>query len=506
MKEVKGLFLASFSGAFCVVAAMGANQDDAGSPPVPALSADTFEEREQAEEAIWRKGPEAVNLLKALTLSNDPEQAWRARQILRWVDLEITPETPAEIRELIESYLKAPNAQQREKIYDALLTKEAYVQLFRLPRHVSNKEVARELAERVSELAGRIAVEKILEGKEEEALAVLESAKNNEISHLRWVSLASAMGLREELWADLSSEDQMRFARWEGDLDLVRSLASPDHEVQLTLQLLEGEALPYLKKQSARRSQAGIRTRVAMSFWNGEEESEDNLKLVESLVSELNKNGAEESEDVLVLLAQMGYREEVLPHLEKEYPVEMFRYYDKEEKVEDAFRVLGLEVGKLIPEEWIEEALSEIEDEFDPSGNEGCKRLVTVGHFMVERGMDGEARRIFDALYDRMDKEEIHEMNHLLSHLGGNQSPYVPGAFYPEYAIQKAEKREEEVFLPESFLNESFSAEEKPFLLYHFLDEREVEMTDWQKVRAVFAAFGRDVDFLTMNFFKYSKS
>ena len=216
---------------------------------------------------------------------------------------------------------------------------------------------------------------------------------------------------------------------------------------------------------------------------------------MESLHATLTENGAKESEDVLVLLAQTGYREEVLPALEKAYPIEMFKHYEHEEKVEDAFRVLGLEAGAAITKEWIESSIEQIDDEFDPLENEGCKLLVTVAQFMVERGLEGEARKILDALYERMENEEIHEVNSFLSHVGGDQSTLLPGVFYPDYAIEKAQSREEEIFLPENFLSQVFTSSEKPFFFYQFLAERDEEMEDWQKVKAVFAGFGRKVDF-----------
>ena len=263
MNEVKGLLLASLSGIFCSEIATG-NQEENGKPAEEAvLGSDTFEERELAANELWGKGKESLNLLNAMALSDDPEQSWRARQILRWVDLEMTPETPDEIVDLVERYLTAPNAQEREKIYALLLGKEAYVQLFRLPKHISDEVVARNLAERVAELAGQVARKKILAGYDDEALAILEDAKNARAGQLRWVSLASALGKREELWDGLSDEDKMRFARWEGNVELVRSLAKPEHAVQLSLQLLDGEVLPFLEKRGAANNSEGIRARVA---------------------------------------------------------------------------------------------------------------------------------------------------------------------------------------------------------------------------------------------------
>ncbi|MGJ8723513.1 MAG: tetratricopeptide repeat protein [Roseibacillus sp.] len=491
MSAVKGLLLVSLYGMVCGEIVLG-DQDEAGPSTEAALGAETFVERQLAANQLWERGPEAVNLLNAMALSDDPEESWRARQILRWVDLEMTPDTPDEIVELVERYLIAANAQDRERIYGDLLAKEAYVQLFRLPKHVSDEVVSRNLAERVAELAGEVAEEKILSGDDEEALAILEDAKNAKAGHLRWVALASALGKKDELWDELSEDDQMRFARWEGDVELIRTLAGPDHEVQLSLQLLDGEVLPFLTKQATRNDSMGIRARIAKGLLTGKvKDAKDSL--LKPLLAALEENGVDESEDVLVLLAQMGFAEEALPYFEKSYPIDMFEYYQGTERLEDALRCLSLEVGKPIPAEWIEEALAKVKDEFELE-NEGCRRLLSVGQFLVERGEIDEAEKVFEALYSRMEKEGVNEVNNLLAFLGGRQSDSLQTG-YPEFAVRKASEREEEVFRPENFLSETFYTDESSFLLLRFLEGRDVEMAEWKRVRAVFSLFGRQVSF-----------
>ena len=479
-------------GCVAVSLAQGANGVNRGAE-LPVLGAESFEERERAAMELWSKGDEARNLLTALTLANDPEQAWRARRLLRWVDLEMTPETPKEIVDLVENYLIAPSAKKREIIYNRLLGKEAYVQLFRLPKHVSDQTVARNLAERVAELAGQVAEEKILAGKDWEALAILEDARNAEAGHLRWVSLASALGMREELWGGLSTEDRMRFARWEGDLELIESLASPEHEIQFTLQLMNGNPMSFLEKEALRNDQVGIRTRISKAIWEGKEGEEETVKLLDALISGLEQDGLEKSEDVLVLLTQLGYADEVLPYFEDYSPVDMFEYYHRQERLEEAFRCIGLRVGELVPQEWIDESLALVREDFELS-NKGCRRLLSVAQFFVERGHLDEAVRLLEALYGKMDKLGVSEVNNFLAYLGGRQSN-IGLSGYPEFAIQKAEAREEDVFKVESFLSESFFAEESVFILYRFLGEREVAMTDWERVRAIFALFAREVVF-----------
>lgn len=496
---MKNVLLASLGGmlwATSLLSISGAIEGEQENPPTKdaaVLGAAAYEEREQAGKSLWAQGEESRNLLTALSLANDPEEAWRARRLLRWVDLEMTPETPAEIVDLVENYLAANSAKEREVIYEQLLAKEAYVQLFRLPNHVGDKVVAQNLADRVAELAGRVALEKILAGEDLEALAILEDSKSSRAGQLRWVALASALGMREELWGDLSSADQMRFARWEGDLELIESLASPDHEVQLTLQLLAGDPIPFLTKQAARNDQTGFRTRIAKAFWEGKEEEQEVVNLVDTLTRTLEENGLEESEDILVLLTQLGYADRVLPYFEEKYPTDMFEYYHGAERLQEAFQCLGLQVGEPVPQAWIEAAIAQVEDEFDLA-NEGCRRLLVLSQFYVERGEFEEANKLVEALYIKMEELGLSDLNAYLSSLAGRRTNEgMPG--YPEFALRKAQTRKEEDFQADSFLSEAFFAEESVFLLQRFLSNREAEMADWDKVRAIFAIFGRKVDF-----------
>ncbi len=493
------MFLSGIFGLLCVFAvqAVSAAIEPEGElqpkEDIVVLGAETFAEREQAGRQLWERGEESRNLLTALSLSDDPEQAWRARRLLRWVDLEMTPETPQEIVDLVESYLIAPTAKEREALYTQLLAKEAYVQLFRLPKHLNDEVVARSLADRVAELAGQVAREKILEGKDLEALAILEDAKEARTGHLRWVSLVSALGMRDELWGEMSSDDRMRLARWEGDVDLLRTLAPEDHEVWMTLNLIAGDPLPFLEKQAVRKDQFGMRARLSRALWEGRENEEEALTLLASMRSAIEENGARQSKDVLVLLAQLGFAEEVLPDFEELLPVQMFEYYHSTERLEEAFQCLGLEVGQPVPREWVDDALDLIKEEFSLS-NKGCEKLLSLAQFFVERGRQEEANELFEALYEKVDELGVSDVVSYLAYLSGRDSDkFLFG--YPEFAVRKAEAREEEVFSPEGFLSEAFFAEDSVFLLYRFLSERDEEMEPWQRVRAVFAVYDREVDF-----------
>jgi tetratricopeptide (TPR) repeat protein len=70
------------------------------------LSADDFMDREKATEFLWRAGAAAIPALEKAAASDDFEKKFRAQSILDKVRYGITPETPAEIAKLLESFRK----------------------------------------------------------------------------------------------------------------------------------------------------------------------------------------------------------------------------------------------------------------------------------------------------------------------------------------------------------------------------------------------------------------
>lgn len=457
------------------------------------LGAESFAQREAAAQELWAQGEDAQENLEAQTRESDPEIAWRARRILRWIDLRVTPETPKEVIALIEDYIQADSAMEREKIYGALLAAKAYQQLFRLPDHLADEAVSRQLAERVSELAGQVAAELIAEGKDQEALEILADSSREESGKLRWVSLASAMGLRGFLWDELDARDQMLFARWAGDLKTVKKLAPADHEVRTTLQILDGNPVPFLVNQQLVHGAVGTRAKLALARWEGRDDEEVTRKLVAQLVTEAELAGGDKSHEAFQTLAQNGYAEEALSYFKEFYPAESFDYFQRSERVELAFQSFGLKAGERVSNQWLQRATLLVQDEWDPD-NEGCKELYYMGLFLHERGLDEEAERVLRVLLTRLEEEQNeNETLGFLTFMAGSGS--VLNAGIPELSLQMAAEQKGELFEPREFLMTVFMDDDGAARLYNFAKELDPEASDWDHVRAVFAFFGREVEF-----------
>ena len=111
------------------------------------LSADDFKDREKASEFLWRAGPAAIPALEKAAAGDDFETKFRAQSILDKVRVGITPETPAEIAKLLETFRKGdPNV--KINVVRTLQAKgetKVILQLMRVEKDPSFQQIAGEL-------------------------------------------------------------------------------------------------------------------------------------------------------------------------------------------------------------------------------------------------------------------------------------------------------------------------------------------------------------------------
>lgn len=467
------------------------------------LGAEAFGEREAARQELWRQGLESDEALRKYAASDDPEIAWRARQILQLLELKLGPDTSPQIIKLVESFLQAKTVSARESAFLTLLELKAYPQLVRLPRQLMAGKMRDNYQRRIDDVIVGESIQLVLEEKDEEALAILAEARESPAGNLRWVALASAMGKREELAPSLDSDDQMRFARWAGDVDRIRSLAPSDHEIQTTLQIIDGNPLPLLEAIAREPGSQSDWARLAIALWEGREDEPEIRKMIERTTSAATKDMTASSDrtvDALHLLARLGFAELALPIFEKIYPDEAFAYYHSLDKIDQALACYGLVAGGETDEKWLRKNLSLIDDEWDLD-NDGYRQLINVAFSLYEHGELAKSEVILRAIRDRINEMQNDEdMADYLTYLAGNRGRSLMSpdeqrisSGFPDLAIKLAQEEGGDLFQPAEFLRLTFNARESVFTLYSFLEERYPEVDDWEKVRAVFAAFGLEV-------------
>lgn len=468
------------------------------------LGAERYAEREAALNLLWQEGLESEDLLRDYAKSDDPEVAWRARRILQMIELRLAPDTSPRILALVESFLQASSKAARDAAFEELLKLEAYPQLVRLPRQLSNSQTRSLYERRVDKLVAGLAAELILEKKDEEALTLLSEARDSPAGNLRYIALASAMGLREQLDPELTEADRMRFARWAGDLDAVRELAPSDHEVHTTLQIIDGNPIPFLEGRARVRGPEGHWARMAIGFWTGESDEKEMQKLV-GQASRLRGSdeptgfGTDDPETI-ELLASFGPAEEIFPVFAKIRPHKAFTYHHSHDHTDQALASYGLVAGEEADPEWIAQNLALIGEQWSLD-NVGCLRLIQVAYSLYENGQLAKSEVILRALRDHIAKmDDAEQLVSYLTFLAGNaervegvaNAPTFSTGF-PELALVLAQEEGGELFEPAEFLRLTFGARESIFSLFAFLRENYPDDDEWKLVRMIYASYGLEV-------------
>lgn len=111
------------------------------------LAADDFKVREKATDFLWRAGPVAIPALEKAAAGDDFEMKFRAQSILDKVRYGITPETPADVAKLLESFRKG-DLSVRINIVEKLRNKgdtKLILQLLRVEKDPNFQRVAGEV-------------------------------------------------------------------------------------------------------------------------------------------------------------------------------------------------------------------------------------------------------------------------------------------------------------------------------------------------------------------------
>src|SRR6478735_121035 len=141
---------ATVTGLSACVWIAAAGPDSAGKPGLNAppkslellieeLSDEKFKTREEASRLIWQIGEPALSALRETAAGNDPERAYRARELIRKIQMQITPDTDPAVASLVERYAKAP-PNEKIGIFQQMRKKRAWRQMLKLYATETNPE------------------------------------------------------------------------------------------------------------------------------------------------------------------------------------------------------------------------------------------------------------------------------------------------------------------------------------------------------------------------------
>lgn len=416
------------------------------------LTHEKYAVRERATGELWRLGASALPQLRELTRSEDPEQAIRARRLVRKIEMGLFPDTDPELLGIVERY---PDALPSEKtlMIRELQSRRAWRQMLKLHQEETNDSVRRQHLSTMQHIAVYAAREKLSMGENEEALELLQLAPRNSASLLTMAHFHRAAGSLEDELRKVRDMAGVEAAQWRvalnraaGKIDRALADTDPmkDPEMAAALAALNGDPLPWLglrsvdndgkkSRQMSRLSQS-IYARLAMDRWNNQVMNSADLA---TLTKMLENRSAQYRRMARCALFMLGEHETAQAALIKDSRIMGVYHLLTLERVEEALKLLGRSVDEPCSREWVGNRLKDLDEDAlgDIEDAEGVQALYIMAGFLESRGQQELAYQCFsEPALEFADRDKTAFLNFLMKLINQPQS-LLPA---PELSIRLA--------------------------------------------------------------------
>ena len=410
------------------------------------LASESFAVREDASDALWAEGEQAEDALREAAGSRDPEMALRARDLLRKIDLGITPDTDPEIIELTEGYGQA-NQSRKTTIIHELRRMRAWRQILRLYASETDASTRENLARMIDGIALHAARERIASGDQDGAREYLEMVRDRESGMILLAAFHRATGTLEEELAAVGEPSGVEDWKWlnalhrvAGDARLAAdsAWALGDLRLAAAMEMLLGDPLPWLAHAGGGENVRWYGA-AAAARWRGDPEIPELDRIRRQMRSPDDSTRLRGMAHLFLL----GEMEVAWRSYEREHPDDAFVHYDSLEQLGDALRMLGLDPdepdyeGYLGP---ILERACQPPGGLDGAGDDGgrdedVQRLVVFCNFLERRGGDRVLDHVVMPALLEFAEEHAPRFTDLMSEMFATPSLRV-GA--PEFAMRVA--------------------------------------------------------------------
>ncbi len=373
------------------------------------LADEKFRVREEASRKIWTIGEPALEALEEIAAGKDPEQAYRARELVRKIQLQITPETDPAVVALVERYAKAtPN--EKLGLFGQMYKKRAWRQILKLYATETSPEVQDRLQQFLRRGAvevdgvGGVAViaarERLEVGDAKGAREFLEMAPADAAGLLALADFHRSQGTLEAELKRAKTLKGVRADAWQlalyraaGNLEAARDAATAAGEVKIsaTMSALLGDPLPWLRLHNQASGEAGMThkhyTDIAIKRWQGNAIRPVDLEPLMRSVHSKNRGERPNAINSLFLLGETDLAEDTYV---KSAPLEAFTYFESLERIPEALKALGLDPEKPDYAGWVEKRMAPLlkddagEDEEISSDS---VELILLANFLHRRGL-----------------------------------------------------------------------------------------------------------------------
>jgi|GEM_PF-3116614 len=388
---------------------------------VKQLANDSFLVREEASKLIWRRGKPTLDALEEAVLSTNPELISRATELIRYVKIGISPDTPPRVTKLVKSFAAASN-DEKEDILRELYAEKAYSQMLFMLSEMKDQALAHTLYDDFNRLGHHAAKESIAKGDIEAAIEQLKLIPKSETSLRSLAYLYARTGrLDAELDRLKKMNDQLVDKEWVKHLNLenpsrvdIREFAQRESlmGVIANLDLLKGDP-DEMYWFHAKKSPLAAKTGLAILKAQYEGKSEKFIQKTHTqqkkyLESSKNGNASGRINQTIKTMCLTGAGHLVEPYLLKRHHYESFTYLERREQPRKALETIGITDSESL-QEFIKEntrlAIDEIEVEQEDMrefrGEEQIPystRLILVAEFYHKRGQPETAKEIITPL------------------------------------------------------------------------------------------------------------
>lgn len=397
------------------------------------LSDEKFRVREEATRKIWMIGEPALGALQETAVGKDPEQAYRARELIRKIQLHITPDTDPAVMALVERYAKAsPN--EKFGLFAQLHKKRAWRQILKLYATETNPEVQARLQRSIDGVAVVAARERLEDGDANGAREFLELAPADAAGLLALADFHRSQGTLEAelkraktLKGVQADAWQLALYRASGNLEAARDAATAAGEVKISaaLSALLGDPLPWLRKNQVAGDGGAIHkpyTDLAIKRWQGNTLRASDLEPLVRSVNSKNRGERPNGINSLFLLGETDLAEEAYL---KNSPQEAFSYFESLERIPEALKALGLDPEKPDYAGWVEkriEHLSKDDAGEDHEVSMDIPELVLLANFLERRGLNEQNASAFMKPLAALAEQDAKVFSDFLATLFGGSS------------------------------------------------------------------------------------
>ncbi|MEO7100983.1 MAG: hypothetical protein ABI162_16625 [Luteolibacter sp.] len=400
---------------------------------VRELADQNFQVREKATREIWKAGEKALPMLQEASEAEDPEQAYRARDLVRKIELSITPETDPVVLVLVDRYARA-STNDKLDLLSQMAKKHAWRQILKLYATDKNPELRSRFQDSAKEYAVLAARECLLEDKADTARDFLEMAPADSAGLMALADFHRSQGTLETelkrargLKGENAEAWQLALYRAAGNLEAARDSATAAGELEISaaMSVLLGDPLPWLRSEHARNGDNAIQktySALAIKRWQGKEIRQADLESITRALGNRDPSNHQEAINALFLLGETKLAEAALV---KNSSIGAFVHFETLERIPEALKALNLDPENPDYATWVAtrmEHLSKDQADDEHENSEDTRQLALMANFLESRGLIREENAAFLKPMTELAKKDVSAFTEFLSVLFGKRA------------------------------------------------------------------------------------